>query len=120
MAKSFNTNVATAWITKDIVHSEEVQADSAVSKKVESDETEKKSDEMDKKTGQKKESSYISKEPKKAKQESSGFTIVGKEKKTRTTSFLLTESNYTKLSALAKKNGISVNSCLNQILEQIL
>jgi len=116
--KSFNTNVAMNWVSADIqsatAPAEEVKTPAET--KVEETVTEQKQEKEDgKKTVTKKETS-----PKKARTETQAFTIVGKELKKRQTSLLLKESTYNKLEALSKKNGISVNSCINQILEQVL
>lgn len=111
MAKNFNTNVAMNWLGTDI---EQANNMSGVQSKAETPAVEVES----KKTVTKKESSASP--VKKAKSETAPFTIVGKELKKRQTSLLLKESTYSKLEALSKKNGISVNSCINQILEQVL
>lgn len=114
MAKSFNTNVAEAWISTDIKSASEVKEVKEPESKKESV---KKEPEEQKET-EKKETEK--KEARKAKSETTQINIVSAAKKTKAASFLLTESNHSKLVSLAKKNGISVNSCLNQILEQVL
>lgn len=102
--------VAKSSIINEEPAKDEVQEEVAVA----AEETEKK---VSKKSVTKKESAPV----KKAKTESNQlFTIIGQERKTRQTSLLLKESTYTKLEALSKQNGISVNSCINQILEQVL
>lgn len=125
MAKKFNTNVAEAWISKDInsfnetgTNQEEVKIESVSVPEEIVKEVSKKT--VEKKPVEKKSSEKTEKTSRKSKPETLSINIVGKEKKTKLTSFLLTESNYNKLANLAKKNGISVNGCLNQILEQVL
>ncbi len=105
--KNFDTNVATAWISSDISNSE---------KKTETSEKEVTEQVKHTPAAEKKESPSREKRTK-AEQP---FTIIGKETKSRRTSILLTESVYSKLESLSRKNGISVNSCINQILEQVL
>ncbi len=110
MGKEFNTNVSMNWISTDIKH----EAAKTVTPAAEPEQVESKSENT---STEKKPSTPKEKKPK---TESQPFTIVGKELKTRQTSLLLKESTYSKLESLAKKNGISVNSCINQILEQVL
>lgn len=124
MAKSFNTNVATNWISQDIQAAAQTETKEVTAEKT--TETVEKTDKTAEKSSAAKETSKKEtaekKEPaaKKAKSEGVTLTFVAKEKKTVLKSFLLTETNCSKLQALAKKNGLSLNSCLNQILEQVL
>lgn len=117
-AKKFDTNVAMSWISSDIQESQKVEVPAEEKKEPVKEAAPKEVKDESKKTVTKKEPA-ATKEPKKQK-ENQLFTIVGKELKKRQTSLLLKESTYMKLEALSKKNGISVNSCINQILEQVL
>ena len=114
MGKSFDTNVAAAWITTDINHASSISEESPQpsQKETESAET--------KKTVKKETSSAAKEKKAKAADEKPGLKIQGSEKKTHQTSILLKESIFAKLESISKKNNISINNCINQILEQVL
>ena len=140
MAKNFGkaVNVANTWFTGDKTPysqtettqekqsekesgKETVAKSSIINDEFQNSDEKEISDESEKKIGKKSVTKKDSASVKKVKSESNQlFTIVGQERKTRQTSLLLKESTYTKLEALSKQNGISINSCINQILEQVL
>lgn len=110
MSKSFDTNIAATWITQDINHVNTVSETASA--------PEKKEDSAEAKKTVKKETSTAKKT--KTAEERVGLKIQGSEKKTHQTSILLKESIFVKLESISKKNNISINNCINQILEQVL
>ncbi len=110
MSKSFDTNIAATWITQDINHVNTVAENTS--------QAEKKEEAAETKKTVKKETTTAKKT--KTTEERVGLKIQGSEKKTHQTSILLKESIFVKLESISKKNNISINNCINQILEQVL
>ncbi len=118
--KSFDTNVAMKWISSDvkmasgkesvaktegIQQGEEKTAENTETQEIQTVTQEKKPAPVSSEQRTRKTAFKISRE---------------KEIKSRQTSLLLKESTYEKIEKLAKSNGVSVNNCINQILEQVI